>query len=185
MALNRVLVTGNLGTASLGAAVTFTPSTWLTDPVDDLFIPPGPAVCYANQNGSFSATLLATDNAAPLPSGWTWAASITGISQVTAYTFSFSLKAGPVTFTATNATPCVFTAAAPTSQPWAAGEAVTLTGTLPTGFGSATTYYVVSPATSTFQLATTPGGTAVNSSSTGSGSALITQVDITDVAPVP
>jgi hypothetical protein len=68
--------------------------------------------------------------------------------------------------TATSASPCVYTA---NSHGMSNGMAVRLTGTPPTGFSLATTYYVVAKATNTFQLAATPGGTAINSSSTGSG----------------
>lgn len=67
--------------------------------------------------------------------------------------------------TATNASPCVFTAV---SSNLIAGIAVTLTGTPPTGFSLATKYYVVSISGNTFQLALVPGGTGINSSSTGS-----------------
>lgn len=75
----------------------------------------------------------------------------------------------PQTFTATNASPCVFTV------PGTAFQNVTpivLTGaSLPTGFTAGTVYYTVASAGSTFELAATPGGTAINSSSTGSGTA--------------
>lgn len=70
--------------------------------------------------------------------------------------------------TATNATPCVFTATAHGLQN---NDAVALTGTPPTGFSIYTTtarYFVVNKATNTFQLSATPGGTAINSTSTGS-----------------
>jgi hypothetical protein len=74
-------------------------------------------------------------------------------------------------FTATNASPCVFTAAG-----WYSGNStpVILTGgSLPTGFTAGTTYFAVNVNTGagTFQLAATSGGTAINSSSTGSGTA--------------
>jgi hypothetical protein len=51
------------------------------------------------------------------------------------------------------------------------GTIVTLTGgSLPTGFTTATNYYVVSSSGATFQLSATSGGAAINSTSTGSGS---------------
>lgn len=81
-------------------------------------------------------------------------------------------------YTATSASPCVFTAsgnsAALGTPAYSNGNAVQLSGgTAPTGFTNATTYYVVSAGAAgnpqTFQLAATPGGTAINSTSTGSG----------------
>lgn len=71
-------------------------------------------------------------------------------------------------FTATDASPAVFTAAGST---YAAGTPVQLVGTsLPTGFTATPVYYVVNPSTDTFELAATAGGTAINSTSSGSGS---------------
>ena len=68
--------------------------------------------------------------------------------------------------TATNASPCVFTA---TAHGMSNGMAVRITGTPPaTGFATGTTYFVVSKAANTFQLAASPTGTAINSTSTGS-----------------
>ncbi len=50
-------------------------------------------------------------------------------------------------------------------------DAITLTttGALPTGLTTGTTYYVVSSAANTFQLAATPGGSAINTSVSQSG----------------
>lgn len=45
----------------------------------------------------------------------------------------------------------------------------TTTGALPTGLTAGTTYYVVSPAANTFQVAATPGGAAINTSGSQSG----------------
>jgi hypothetical protein len=52
-----------------------------------------------------------------------------------------------------------------------AGDMVTFTttGALPTGFAINTIYYVVSPATNTFSLAATSGGSAINTTGTQSG----------------
>lgn len=70
-------------------------------------------------------------------------------------------------FTATSASPCVFTA---TGSAYANGTLVTLTGTsLPAGFTQGTGYYVVSASGTTFELSATSGGSAINSTSTGSG----------------
>lgn len=67
--------------------------------------------------------------------------------------------------TATNASPAVFTV---TAHNYNQNDGVRLTGTPPTGFTTGTTYYVLNQTTNTFQLTATPGGTAINSSSTGS-----------------
>jgi hypothetical protein len=70
-------------------------------------------------------------------------------------------------YTATNASPCVFTCASPT---FANGNQVVLSGgTAPTGFTNGTGYFVVSASGTTFQLSATSGGAAINSSSTGNG----------------
>jgi hypothetical protein len=71
------------------------------------------------------------------------------------------------TFTATNGTPAIFTVP---GSAYANGTAVALSGaSLPTGFSASTVYYVVSSSGSTFELSATHGGSAINSSSTGSG----------------
>jgi hypothetical protein len=68
--------------------------------------------------------------------------------------------------TITNANPGVVTGVALT-----AGTAITLTttGQLPTGLNAGVIYYVVNPVSNTFNLATTPGGTAINTTGTQSG----------------
>ncbi len=86
-------------------------------------------------------------------------------TQILDETILQSSVAESASVTATNASPCVFTE---TAHGRSNGDAVTLTGTPPaTGFATATTYYIVSKATNTYQLAATPGGTAINSTSTG------------------
>jgi hypothetical protein len=70
-------------------------------------------------------------------------------------------------FTATKASPAVFTA---TGSAYAAGETVLLSGaSLPGGFTAGTFYFVVHPAGPTFQLAATQGGPGIASTSAGSG----------------
>jgi len=73
-------------------------------------------------------------------------------------------------FTATSASPGVFTA--PGSS-YSNGNTVVLFpgagGTLPTGVTAGTIYYVVSASGATFELSATSGGSAINTSSTGSG----------------
>lgn len=72
------------------------------------------------------------------------------------------------TVTTTIASPGVISWANHTLQ---AGDPVSLatTGSLPTGLTAGTTYYVVNPASGTFQLAATPGGAAINTTGTQSG----------------
>jgi hypothetical protein len=62
-----------------------------------------------------------------------------------------------------------------------AGSAVmfTTTGTLPTGLSVGTIYYVLSPTANTFTVATTPGGTAVNTSGSQSGTHTANTSEIT------
>jgi hypothetical protein len=72
-----------------------------------------------------------------------------------------------LSYSATSASPCVFTAV---GSLFSSGSAVQLTsGSAPNGFTNGPVYYVSSPAGSAFSLASTIGGTAINSSSTGSG----------------
>ena len=81
------------------------------------------------------------------------------------YVFSF-LGPGSLSFTATHNSPAVFTATG--AHPYAGQECTISGGSLPGGF-SAGTYYVVNPSGDTFELASTIGGGAVNSTGTGSG----------------
>lgn len=73
-------------------------------------------------------------------------------------------------FTATNASPGVFTA--PGSS-YAANDTVVVFpaagATLPTGVTEGTIYYVVSPSTDTFELATSASGSGINLSAAGAG----------------
>jgi hypothetical protein len=179
MTLNYVALTGDLGTAGARGTVTLTPSGWLTDSTDELLIPPEPQEIILPAAGTFSVSLLATDNPAPQPQGWTWAVSIQ-LPGINAYGFSFDLPAGPLSFTATDASPCVFTAA---GSSYIAGTGVQLSGgSLPGGFEAGTTYYVVNPSGTTFGLAVTSGGPALGSTSSGSGDVLTVSTDISAVA---
>jgi hypothetical protein len=58
-----------------------------------------------------------------------------------------------------------------TAHPFTNGDAVRVmtSGTAPTGLSTLTTYYIVSANTNDFGLATTPGGSAVNTTGAGSG----------------
>ena len=73
-------------------------------------------------------------------------------------------------FTATHASPCVFTVTDTSYTTYAAWLPVVLTGaSLPGGFSANTTYYVVPVSSTTFELSATYGGTSINSTGTGSG----------------
>ena len=89
MALNSVTLTGSVPGGS-GAEATFTQSAWLTDSTDNELIPPISRSVTLDANGKFSISLLATDNAALLPAGWTWSVVISGIN-VASLGFSFFL----------------------------------------------------------------------------------------------
>lgn len=97
-----------------------------------------------------------------------WSAASSGT-----FYFSTPLAGTAVVFTATNASPCVFTAPATN---YSSGQPVVLApiagGAIPTGFTADQIYYVAgtpSATANTFSLASTLGGAAVNSSSTGTG----------------
>ncbi len=79
-----------------------------------------------------------------------------------------SQKGTAAVCTISNASPGVVTVA---EHGKAAGTPVlfTTTGGLPTGLTANTVYYVLNPALNTFNVAATPGGTAINTSSAGSG----------------
>lgn len=86
-----------------------------------------------------------------------------GTSQF--YALDLTGQAG-YSFTATNASPCVFTAS---GSYFSNGTYVILSGgSLPAGF-TAGGYYVVSASGASFELSATSGGSAINSTSTGSG----------------
>lgn len=189
MALNYVtlvvdLVDGTGTVPSRGAAL-LAPSTVLADAADNLYIGQMQAWCQFTGAPAPTARLLATDNPGPLPAGWAWGISFTGLSPGPAG-FSFFLPAGPVSFTATSASPCVFTftpTAGLTAMPDSA--AVQLSGgSLPAGFSSTATYYVVNSSGVTFQLAAAVNGSPLASASTGSGTATVTQCYLSSLSPV-
>lgn len=79
------------------------------------------------------------------------------------------------TITISNASPAVCTL---NSHGLLDNDTITLTttGSLPTGLSTGVTYYVVNKAANTFQLSLTRGGTAINTSSNGSGTHTFTVV---------
>jgi hypothetical protein len=104
----------------------------------------------------------------PDNSTWISLATFTAVTAAPA-TQRLATFAGP--FTATDASPCVFTAA---GSALSNGTPVALVAppspqVLPGGFTAGTTYYVVSASGDTFELAATSGGSAINSTSAGAG----------------
>lgn len=78
------------------------------------------------------------------------------------------IAAVPVTVTISIATPGVVTKTAH-GLPNGTGVSFSTTGGLPTGVTAGTVYYVVNTAANTFNLASVPGGTALNTSGSQSG----------------
>ena len=75
-----------------------------------------------------------------------------------------------------------------TAHGFVAGDAVVFssTTTVPAGLTAGTTYYVISPTTNTLQVSATYGGSAVNITSTGTGTHTIKgaqRITVTDVTP--
>ncbi|MGH3205923.1 MAG: hypothetical protein ACRDP5_28310 [Streptosporangiaceae bacterium] len=173
------LMTG-AGNPVLGGSAILVPSAQLTDTADNLLVTQAPI--SAVFVGSLPVVkLLATDNGALAPSGWAWTISFSTVPGNPA-PWSFFLPASQMSFTATNASPAVFTV---TDTAYPDGTGVQLSGgSLPAGFTAGTTYYVVNASGDTFQLASTPGGNALASTSTGSGTVAITWVYLSSLAPV-
>lgn len=166
------------GTAAL------TPTQLLVDSPDQQYIPQAPVTVAFGALGLPPVLLLATDSASPEPPGWAWGLAFSGVPG-NPPSFSVQVPAGPATFTATNASPCVFTwtpTSALTSIPNGAGVKLS-GGSLPAGFASGTTYFVVASSGSTFELAATTGGSAIASASTGSGSVTVVQYNLSSLTP--
>jgi hypothetical protein len=118
---------------------------------------PGAAAVSGTCPGAPGCTLT-TGNLVYIPFALDAVTDANGPSATTVASYSF---------TATSASPAVFTA---TGSAYTTGQTVELTGSsLPAGFSAGTIYYVVNPSTDTFQLAATEGGTGIASTSTGSG----------------
>ena len=114
-------------------------------------VPPGTVVAYSG----FS-----------LPTGWLWA------NGTPASRANYSALLAALTKTAT----VTITIASPGVVAWTAHGLAngwpiqfSTTGALPSGLAAGTTYYVVSAATDTFQVAASPGGTAINTTGSQSG----------------
>lgn len=181
MSLNQVTLvldayTGTGQPVQEGSAL-FAPNTLLVDTTDHIFAWQTPVAVGFGQpfplavNGLPAVQLLSTDSSNLSPAGWAWTAAFQ--SPGAPPPFTFFLPANPFAFTATNATPCVFTAA---GSAFSNGQPVTLSGTsLPAGFTANTVYYVTGVAGTSFSLAATSGGAAIASTSTGTGSVVPVQ----------
>jgi hypothetical protein len=166
------------GTASL------TPTQLLVDSPDQQYIPQAPVPVTFGALGLPAVLLLATDSASPEPPGWAWALAFSGVPG-NPPSFSVQVPAGPASFTATHAAPCVFTwtpTSALTSIPNGAGVKLS-GGSLPAGFASGTTYFAVASSGFTFSLAATTGGSPIASTSAGSGSLAVVQYNLSSLTP--
>ena len=94
MSLNYVTLTCDLfdgrGNRVNGGTATFTPSVQLTDSTDHEIIAQAPLTAVFRSTGSPVISLLATDNGNPLPAGWAWTVTFSGVPGNPA-AFSFFL----------------------------------------------------------------------------------------------
>jgi len=170
------------------AQVAFSPNAEVTDAIDHQVVSTTSVKATFRGFGMQpTVNLLATDNANPAPSGWAWNVSFTArpTSSSVPAPFTFFLPAGPASFTATNASPCVFTWTPTASLTTVANDMqVTLAGgSLPTGF-TASTYYVVNVSGATFELSHTLGGSPIASTGSGSGTFTVAAVYLSSLTPV-
>jgi hypothetical protein len=99
VSLNYVTLTCDLydgrGYQVNGGTATFTPSVQLTDTADHEIITEAGCTVAFKSTGSPSVALLATDNGAPLPSGWAWNVTFTGVpGNPGAFSFFLPYSAG-------------------------------------------------------------------------------------------
>lgn len=126
------------------------------------------AQCYL-QAVAFTGTSV-TVTIQHAPDGSTWA-TLAAFAAVDAAPATQRIATFSGTFSATDASPAVFTApgSAFSNGTPVALAAPPLPQLLPGGFTAGTTYYVVSASGDTFELSATSGGSAINSSSAGTG----------------
>jgi hypothetical protein len=164
-----------------------TPSLPLTDVPDMQVIPPAPVTAGFTSGGPPVVTLLASDSPGPQPAGWAW--DIKPVVPGGLEPWSIFVPAGPVPFTATSASPAVFTWT-PGSNAWDVrslpdGTAVQLSGTsLPGGFQAGATYFVTGSSGDTVRLAAVQGGPALGSLSAGSGELTVARWRLSALTPV-
>lgn len=167
------------------------PTVQVTDPTEGITLTTSP------QGVSFDGTaksiqLYATDNANMGPAGWAWFLDFSQNPFVPGKPspITFFAPVGPISYTATSATPAVFTwttnaafMAAFPNNVLPNGTALVLSGTAPTGFTNGTTYYVVNSSALGFSLAATRGGSAIASTGTGSGTFTVTRYTYSGLVP--
>jgi hypothetical protein len=182
MANNYVTLTGNLGTGAARAMAIFTPSGWLADATNNLLLPPSPVTAILDSTGKFSVSLLATDNGAPQPSGWTWTVEFVGIQAVDEYTFSFFLPfSGGATQDISDLAPVQAAAAMAAYMPLPSGTPTAGQVPVATGSGQASAWRAVSgqflcapaayaPSTQTLLTTTSATMVAVSSANVNTGS---------------
>lgn len=164
-----------------------TASSALTDPAGGQVIAPAPVPVAFTPPGLPAVSVLASDSPGPQPAGWAW--TVTPNVAGALAPWSFYAPAGPVAFTATGASPAVFTWAAG-AQAWDVrslpdGTGVQLSGaSLPGGFAEGAVYYVLSSSGDTVQLAAYQGGPPLASLSAGSGELAVVQWRLSALAPV-
>lgn len=147
-------------------------------------IPQAPVAAQLVGTAWPSVSLLPTDTPGVLPSGWGYTTTYITVPG-NPPSWSFFLPAGPVSFTATHASPAVFTFT-PTSALTSLANGTELLlagGSLPGGFAPGS-YFVVSSSGYTFSLAATAGSSPLASTSSGSGSASVSSVYLSSLSPV-
>jgi hypothetical protein len=162
------------GNPVVAGTATLTPSVMLTDPGSGLVIESGPVVTFRPGSAPPLTQLIPTDASGLTPSGWSWQITFTGVSaSPSSWFFDLTGAAGVLSFTATSASPAVFTAS---GSAFTNGQAVALAGSsLPGGFADNLVYYVTGASGDTFSLAATSGGSALASTSAGSGTVAAVQ----------
>jgi hypothetical protein len=166
-----------------GVFAYYYPNQLVTDPTDGITLSTQPQTVVFNGTEQ-SPLLYATDNPNMSPPGWAYTLSFSQnplVPGAPAPLTSCQVPAGPLTYTATDGTPCVvtpayssaFTSAFPAGLP--NGTGVEFTSGTPAGFTVNTTYYVVNSTASTVELAATRGGSPIASSGTGSGNLQVTR----------
>jgi hypothetical protein len=184
--LNLVInMTDGSGAQLTRGMAVLAPSAFLTGAAGYQDVPQSPIGAQFAGSAYPQVPILATDNADLAPSGWGWDISFVVVPGNPSG-WSFFAPAGPVSFTCTDASPAVFTftpSSALTSLP--DGTGVQLSGgSLPGGFQSGVTYYVVNASGYTFQLAAAMNGAPLASTSSGSGSLTVTQYYLSSLSPV-
>jgi microcystin-dependent protein len=161
----RIDASGNVGIGTISPGQKLTVAGTVESTSGGFKFPDGTTQSSAASGGVVTGTIL-DYGGITAPSGYLFCDG-SAVSRTTYATLWSTLNASS-TVTITIASPGVVTW---TSHPLQNGDPIRLqtTGALPTGLTANTTYYVVSAAANTFSLATSRGGTAINTSGTQSG----------------